>query len=284
MIRNLVNIYRKLPIKPFQGLFKKMYQKYRLFNKCRIVTVTRDRIRYRLNLNELIDSAIYYESCFEPATTALINKFVKRGMIVLDIGANIGCHTLRMAKLVGETGRVIAIEPMDWAFSKLKYNIGLNNFKNIIVEKIAFSNVDKKRQSVHFRTSWTLDGSKQNNNEEGVNFLTLDSYIKKQQINRVDFIKLDVDGYEYKVLVGAKKTLQKFSPLILIELGKYTLEGVGDSLENLLDLLISLNYSFYSEEKLEKYPNKDSLLDAVPLDSTINILCRHYFNIKTGKI
>ena len=101
IIGYLINIYRKLPVKPFQKPLSKLYEIYKLHNRNKIVMAEIDGIKYQLDLNELIDSSIYYEGCFEPMTTAVINKYVREGMTVLDIGANIGCHTLRFAKLVG---------------------------------------------------------------------------------------------------------------------------------------------------------------------------------------
>ena len=273
-MKKIINIYRKLPFKPFQGILRKLYQRYKKLNRNRIVIATRDGIRYRLDLNEPIDSSIYYEGCFEPITTSLINKFVKEGMTVLDIGANIGCHTLRFAKLVGDNGKVIAFEPMSWAFSKLNTNIALNGFKNITLEKIVLSNINQQNQLAYFRTSWKLDGKAVSEVKEYVDIFTLDEYVRKVNLAKIDFIKLDVDGYEYKVLLGGQNTIKKLKPIILVELGKYTLEGCGDNLEDLIDLLISLNYSFYSEETLVQYKNKDDLINAVPSDSTINVLCK----------
>lgn len=275
MIRRFINIYRRSPIKPFRGILSKLYRKYRLIHKNKVVIATIDGITYELDLNELIDSSIYYRGCFEPMTTAVINKYVRQGMTVLDIGANIGAHTLRLAKLVGEDGKVIAFEPMSWAFSKLERNIELNDFSNIIIEKIALSNVNQGRQSVYFRTSWPLDGDSSNaNKKEDVDFITLDEYIRIGSVGKVDFCKIDVDGYEYKVIEGGVNSIRKFKPVMIIEVGRYTLENFGDSLEDLIDLLASLGYSFYSERNLKQCSCKESLLNAVPPDSTINVLCK----------
>jgi hypothetical protein len=63
-------------------------------------------IRYELDLNENIDSSIYFLGGFEPDSVAAIKKFVKPGGIVLDVGANVGCHALLFSKLVGSEGRV----------------------------------------------------------------------------------------------------------------------------------------------------------------------------------
>lgn len=232
-------------------------------------------ITYELDLNELIDSSIYYKGCFEPMVTATMCKYVKPGMTVLDIGANIGCHTLRYAKLVGRHGKVIAFEPMPWAVSKLRRNIELNDFNNIVLEKIALSDVSAKR-SVYFRSSWTLDdgSTPDSKTNEDVDFITLDEYVHRNKLDKIDFIKLDVDGYEYKVVRGGLKSLIKFKPVMIIEFGNYTLNEYGDNLESLIALLSSAGYAFYSEKNLRPYTSKKSLLDTVPQNSTINVLCK----------
>jgi len=156
MIRSLVSIYRQLPTKPFRGTLSKLYRKYRFLNRNKVVIATRGGIKYQLNLSELIDSSIYYDGCFESKTVAVIDGHVKQGMTVLDIGANIGCHALRLAMLVGQDGEVIAFEPMMVAFTKLQRNVGLNKFSNVSLEKIALSNENRDNQAVHFYASWPL--------------------------------------------------------------------------------------------------------------------------------
>jgi FkbM family methyltransferase len=274
-VQLLIAFYLKLPVQPFRRSLTKLYHKYYEASRKQIIVVKIKGIKYALDLNEFIDSSIYYRGSFEPITTATMSKYVKPGMTVIDIGANIGCHTLRYAKLVGKKGKVIAFEPMQWALSKLKRNIELNDFDNIVLEKIALSDVSGKR-SAYFRSSYTLDNRSAPDSEvlEDINFLTLDEYVDRNQLNRIDFIKLDVDGYEYKVIRGGLNTIAKFKPVIIMELGEYTLREHGDKAEDLIGLLASADYSFYSEKDIEKYPSKRSLLDAVPQDSTINVLCK----------
>jgi FkbM family methyltransferase len=287
----LITIYSKLPIKPFHGIFSKLYQKYRLFSTNKVVTATIDGIKYKLDLNEMIDNSIYYEGCFEPTSVAVINKYVRQGMTVLNIGANIGCHTLRFAKLVGG-GKVIAFEPMSYAFKKLKQNVELNNFDNIILEKIALSNENKDNQSVYFYASWPLNRSLADTDihhihhgrkmSDIVDFVTLDNYVQRKAIKKIDFIKLDVDGYEYKVIQGGVNSIKKFKPDMLIEFVKYTLKEFGDNLESLIDLLDSVGYSFYSEKKIKRYGSKESLLSAIPPDGGFNVLCKPKISSKSG--
>ena len=68
--------------------------------------------------------------------------------------------------------------------------------------------------------------------------------------------------------------MSRFKPFIIMELGKYTLAEYGDSLEGLIDLLSGMGYSFYSEKNLKKYPDRRSLIDDVPENNTINVLCK----------
>jgi FkbM family methyltransferase len=275
LIGILTTFYSGLPIKPFRGALKKLYDKYEKAGRNRVVVTKIKGITYELDLNEFIDSSIYYKGCFEPMVTATMCKYVKPGMTVLDIGANIGCHTLRYAKLVGSNGKVIAFEPMQWAISKLKRNIELNGFKNIVLEKIALSDVNAKR-SVYFRSSWTLDNGStpDSKTSEDIDFVKLDEYVDENKLDKIDFIKLDVDGYECKVIRGGMHSLKKFKPIMIIEFGKYTLNQCGDSLESLIDLLSSAGYSFYSEKSLKPFVTRQSLIDAVPENNTINVLCK----------
>src|SRR5215203_3293686 len=88
--------------------------------------VVRDCITYDLDLTQGIDFAIYLGGMFERNTAIALGKLTKPASLVLDIGANIGAHTLRLAKLVGPEGRVMAFEPTDFAFRKLRRNLELN--------------------------------------------------------------------------------------------------------------------------------------------------------------
>jgi FkbM family methyltransferase len=178
--------------------------------------------------------------------------------------------------VVGEKGRVIAFEPTSWAFLKLKRNVELNSFNNIILEKLALSDVNRK-DTVSFPSSWTLDkgGLPDYIAVEQVDLITLDDYVNTNKIGKIDLVKIDVDGYEYKVLRGGYNSIKRFKPAIIIELGRLTLRKHGDNLEDLVDLLISLDYSFYSENDLKVYRNRDEILKAVPdNDEIINVICR----------
>jgi len=275
--RGLRSLYRALPIEI--NFMRKLYFKIREMRDLdRVVIKTIAGITYELHLNEFIDSEIYYYGCFEENTTRAIKNIVRPGMTVLDIGANIGAHTLPMAKIVGLEGRVIAFEPMAWAQQKLRTNLELNSFANILVEKTALSNKTDTGPA-SFRTSWNKYEftSKSVATDESVAFERLDDYVEKKNLSNVDFIKLDVDGFEYKVLEGSVETLKRFKPTLSMELGNYTLEKHGDTLEALIHLLDSLGYKFFREADLVVLPSLDAIIGEFPNPRTwtINVIVAH---------
>src|SRR5208337_97039 len=97
-----------------------------ILGKNNLSTVRRSGISWRLDLSEGIDFSIYLLGAFERSTVVTLRKLVKPGDIVFDIGANIGAHTLGLARSVGPAGRVYAFEPADFAFAKLRANLALN--------------------------------------------------------------------------------------------------------------------------------------------------------------
>ena len=99
----------------------------------KIVTCRRNGIVWELDLTQGIDFSIYLFGAFEPEIVRYASRIIKPGAKVIDIGANIGAHTLPLAHLVGPSGAVFAFEPTDYAFEKLLRNIHLNpNLKNRI--------------------------------------------------------------------------------------------------------------------------------------------------------
>ena len=113
------------------------------------------------HLKEGIDFAIYLRGGFEPAALREYRRVVKPGSVALDIGANIGSHTLRLAQIVGPSGRVYSFEPTDYAFQKQQRNLSLNHDLSKRVEAIqalliGCSALQKPRA---IPSSWPLDGA-----------------------------------------------------------------------------------------------------------------------------
>ena len=254
-------------------MLRPAYRAYLWANQRNSVVANVDGITYDFDLREYIDSAMYYDGCFEPVTTAAINKLCRQGMTVIDIGANIGCHTLRFAKLAGPSGKVIAFEPMSWANAKLMRNLELNTFENVVVEKVALSD-RKDSRTGYFRSSW-VTGTTSNPvsvEKQLISFTTLDSYLTDHKVERVDFIKLDVDGHEFKTLRGAAGTLAAHHPLIIMELQPDLLERNGDDPAAMINFLSELDYLFYEEATLQPFDDIQATVRAIPSGASINVI------------
>lgn len=167
-----------------------------------------------------IERSGYYEFLQEH-----LRPYIKEGDTVIDAGANIGYFTVMLSKLVGEKGTVHAFEPEAYNYNLLQYNIELNNCKNVITHNMALSDKESKGKlyiSDECMGMHRMYESKYcSMDTQDVAVSTLDSIIGEQKIS---FIKLDVEGYEYKVLRGAEKLLG-FNPKMRIWM-EFVVEGV----------------------------------------------------------
>jgi FkbM family methyltransferase len=217
-----------------------------------VTTVRRRGVAWNLDLREGIDFSIWLLGAFELATVRAYQRILRPGDIVLDIGANIGAHTLHLAQAVGAEGKVWAIEPTDYAIGKLKSNIALNPglAERIVCCQLMLVDQIHGYQVPPLHSSWPLTGDADLHARHGGRLMstknaragTLDSFVREFGIERVDFIKLDIDGHECGMLRGAHATLTTLHPVILLELSPHQLDETGGSIEELVDLLAAAGY------------------------------------------
>jgi len=153
-----------------------------------------------------------------------INSFIKEDFIVFDIGANIGVFTCFCANLV-KKGKVFAFEPVSFVFDVLKKNTV--DYKNVEIYKIALgSKIEEKEILIRqwapgdstLYDSPIKRPSESFNLKEKIQIFTLDYVVDKFNLKRLDFIKIDVEGYEIEVLKGGIQTIKKFRPILGISL------------------------------------------------------------------
>jgi FkbM family methyltransferase len=247
------------------------------------IQVIRDGISWNLDLNEGIDFAIFL-GIYERATTRAIRRWVRPDSVVLDIGANIGAHTLQLARRVGSRGKVIAFEPTFFAHAKLIKSLALNPSLVDIVkaEQLMLVASDSSKIEMAIYSSWPLGiedhlhpkhlGALQPTNGAGA--ISLDTYLKRAGILRVDFIKLDVDGFECEVLDGARQCLKNSHPTILMEIAPYCLREHGVSLGQLVSILSDSGYRFMRLDGKE-FPLDVPTLESRMVDgSSMNVIAR----------
>lgn len=197
-------------------------------------------------------SRIINSNTFEEEELTFFRNFIRPNDTVLDIGANIGLHALFAAKLVGENGMVCAFEPVHKTYNRLSENVAANRFTNIRVFNQAISS--KTGTSV---ITTSLDGFDAWNSmagrshETGENFVdeeiktqTLDDFIAEHLTEKkIDFIKIDTEGWEPHVLRGGSKFLSENSPLIMIEYADGICKNFGVSLNEIYDLLTGFGFT-----------------------------------------
>jgi FkbM family methyltransferase len=195
-----------------------------------------------LHLGENMELGAYVGE-FEPDMDPLIKRLARPGMVVLDIGANVGLHALNFARQVFPGGRVYAFEATEFAYRKLARNAELNPALDLEPLHLAVSNEAALAVEVDFRSSWRTDGSRSDSGKSVVDFARLDDWVAERGLSRIDIIKLDVDGYEGLVLDGARDTVARFHPDFLIEAwtGQY-----GTGRPDAFAILASFGYEFHT--------------------------------------
>jgi len=193
--------------------------------------------------NDLIGKMLSRDLIWEPHNIALMRQYVNKGDVVLDIGANIGFFSVVLSKIVGNTGKVHAFEPILENFKLLQLNC--NKLSNTILHYYALGN----------ETGKVTLASEQGN--MGNSYITNDSYGDVNLIKLDDlginpkFIKLDVQGFEYDVLMGGLETIKSNRPIMIIELEDSNGSiptSFRQSKEKSLKLLKELNYTIYNVE------------------------------------
>jgi FkbM family methyltransferase len=171
-----------------------------------------------LNLHESAAMVQRAMSAYEPAKHALIRRHLRPGMTFIDVGANKGDFTLLAARLAGNSGTVISIEPAPENHSILQRSIELNDYTNIRVLQVALSDRDgtANLQIGSTSGSHTLSPEFNGLRTVAVPTRTLDGVVAEQQLGSVDMIKIDVQGLELAVLRGAAQTLRANPGIILL--------------------------------------------------------------------
>lgn len=169
--------------------------------------------------DEGISLDLFNDGIREPLMTEAIQKEIKSGDIVIDIGANIGYYALLEAKLVREEGMVYAIEPVPQNAESLRKNIKLNGYSNIEVFQIAIGG-ENKTDFIYVSNMRNMcsmiyheDRSYNYIGKTPVTVITLDNFLEDKPYP--DLIRMDVEGYEIEIIRGMKKLLQSNKPLKL---------------------------------------------------------------------
>jgi FkbM family methyltransferase len=210
----------------------------------------------------------YFPSDYEYENFQFLEKSCKKGGIVIDIGAHIGLFAIRASQVVGEKGKVYAFEPTPQTHNLLLKTIAINKKQSCVVprkeavaekEGVTFFNIsehegDNSNSLVEYRHDKKLE-------KVEVKLVSIDSFLADQNLQNVDFVKIDAEGYEYFVLLGAKKTFTSKRPTGILALHPAGIKANGNTLQDIYRFLEEVNYRalykdrFLTEQEFCSYNN-----------------------------
>jgi len=229
-----------------------IWDSYYSAGKLAALDVEWHNMRLTLQLGNDLSKQLFITGCFDPNEFALLNRFLEPGMRFVDAGANEGLYALFAAARVTDAGEVWAFEPSSRELARLRHNCSLNGFSHLKAVGCALSDrsgvailsVAEDGHAGHNTLGRLADGVRQVLTEE-VPVRTLDDIAAAENWDRVDVLKIDVEGAELRVLMGAKHVLRTMRPLILFECSPAALERNDATVTQLLDLLRGFDYSIY---------------------------------------
>ncbi len=214
--------------------------------------VERNGIKYKLDISHVVDHFIYWgmtDTAYQSVQSEL-----KNARTILDIGANIGYTSLYYAS-INPSAQIFSFEPHPDIFIRAQENIALNSFHNINLINLGLG--EKKEVLKLYEVNEHNPGMNRIILEEKdiafkkINVDTLDQFVIEKNITHLDFIKIDVEGFEYAVINGGKETIQKHKPLLFIELDDNNLKENNSSALALISLLYDLGYTkFYRTDNM----------------------------------
>ena len=202
-------------------------------------------IFWELDCSQWMDWSAYFIGP-SPEDSYLFS-LAKQGDTIIDAGGNIGLCALPLSKKAGASGRVYAFEPLGKNFQRLEKHVQINQIKNTKIIQAALS--DSRGKVTMVQPSLGNNGAARifcQGDEDipstEVDALRLDDWCAEENLNKLDLLKLDVEGHEPQILLGAEKTIQRFRPKIFLEAHETHLQTHGHSLKKLRQMLADMSY------------------------------------------
>lgn len=169
---------------------------------------------YLDDITDVIKNILRNGKVWEESVVDAIKEYVKPDSTVIDVGAYIGTHTVLMSKCVGRKGRVYAFEPQRKIYRELVYNLELNKSINVVPLRFALGSSSEIVEMVPTRQG-NEGGTGVGKGGDKVELRSIDSF----GFRNVSLIKIDVEGFERYVIDGARKTIKKYQPVLIVEIG-----------------------------------------------------------------
>jgi len=199
--------------------------------------IVRDGVVFVAKPATFIGWSVAFFGTYEPELREIFRAVLLTGGVAVDVGANVGWHTLLMARLVGDEGRVLAAEANPSVRGRLHNNLKLNRFTQVEVIPFAIADTEgivdfydpEADNSDPGNGHVVADGAPPKRETIRVETRRLDTIVSMANVERLDLIKIDVEGFEWPVLKGGEQSIAKFRPHIIFEYNaEYTSRGRAD--------------------------------------------------------
>jgi len=247
--------FQKSPVRVLSRIVRWEYN--RIFEKRSVVDFD-DTLNIWLYPNDGVARLTYYFGYHEPEVFDFLHSYLREDMVFLDIGANIGTVTLFAAKRVGVGGKVYAFEPQCQTYQRLVTNLQLNGFRNVVAEPFAIGESQKNvvmratsdTAKSYVRYTTDFSSHERQSGFDQCQMISLDDYFSRNALRRIDYMKVDVEGWEYNVLLGGQKLIRRYAPpIIQLELYDEFLARSGSSKSEVRRLLSELSYRLFELSK-----------------------------------
>lgn len=218
-------------------------------------------LTWLLNPSDYVQSEFFWLGEKDSWEIYHINKILKSGDVIFDVGANFGYYSIKIVNILNKNCKVFAFEPNPRTYIRLVKNIELNNYNDVITAQQTGLGDSEEAANIIANIN-NSGGSYINENGKGekVPITTLDKYCRQNCISQISFIKIDVEGFEEKVLLGAAESIAKFKPVILIELNPTTLRRQESSIAEIVNILKRYGYQLFIPCRNKLVPLKNMSL------------------------
>lgn len=197
-----------------------------------------------------------------------ILRLLPRDAVIFGVGANIGYYSLTLAHRLGPAATIYSFEPNPPTLARLYRHVEMNGFRNIHIQGVGLGDHEG---SARIQERSGNSGMATLREGDGATVTTLDRFVEQNEITRLDFMKVDIEGYEARMLAGGRKTLATLRPIVQIELNPSALRAAGSTVREITGALRDSGYELYEVHRDELVP-----LAALPDgENFINAWCVH---------
>jgi FkbM family methyltransferase len=205
---------------------------------------------WAMNPGDYIQQDLFWSSAKDAAEIREALRCMPKGGVMFDFGANFGYYAITIATALRGDCRIYAFEPNPPTLRRFRKNLELNSTRGVHPREEGVSDAPGRalvvEEPAHSGAAYLDQAFNPVDGTSAINITTLDLFCEQHKIDRLDLIKMDIEGAELRALRGGVETLRRFQPVILIELNPYTLERDGCSVRDLVVFLEDLGYTIFT--------------------------------------